>query len=167
MCPVCGAEIRVTIFPRLYHEVVLEVTPAVAGEKDSTCSFYPELKADKVCDECGCLMSSQAGVQWGDVDLCLPCLYRLREENQAAAYLAKASLHDNRALALVTWLAPFSLFTAPIALFLLIRHRRTIKTFAPRTSVRWWVAMGLSILWLVLWTVGIVIWLSLILEDFT
>ena len=40
-------------------------------------------------------------------------------------------LHDNRALALVTLLAPLTLFTAPIAVFILLKNRKNPSSFAP------------------------------------
>ncbi len=81
-------------------------------------------------------------------------------------FVGRAQLYDNRALALVTWLAPLTLFTAPIALFLLLRHRRESAAFVPRSHARWWIAMGLSVTWLLVWLTAIVVWVSLILDDY-
>jgi uncharacterized Tic20 family protein len=80
--------------------------------------------------------------------------------------VARSRLHDNRALALVTLLAPLTLFTAPIAVFILLKNRKNLSSFAPRGRVRWWIAMILAILWIAVWTVLLVVWSSLILEDF-
>lgn len=165
-CPVCGSEIRLRVFSRLYREPAEKVLPKLADESDARCNFYPELTAEKVCDECGCFLSDRAAVDWGGLDLCLPCLHRLREEQSSAQFVARAKLHENRALALVTLLAPFTLFTAPIAIFLLLRYRKAPGGFEPRSRLRWWLAMVLSIAWLAVWGVLIVVWMSLILEDF-
>jgi len=164
-CPVCGKDVRLAAFPRLYREPVDDSKPALAGDESAPCSFYPELKAEKVCDECGCLLSSRAAVRWGDQDFCLPCLHRLREEKRDVHFVARSRLHDNLALALVTWLAPFTLFTAPVALFLLVRHRGAPTSFVPRGRARWWIAMILTVGWLLAWAVVLVVWISLILED--
>lgn len=166
-CPVCRAEINLSVFPRLYREPVDKSVPKLADGSQAKCNFYPELAAEKVCDECGCFLSEKASVRWGNLDLCLPCLHRLREEKKSSTFVARSTLHDNRALALVTLLAPFTLFTAPVAVFLLLKNRKNLSSFAPRGRTRWWVAMTLSILWIIVWTVLIVVWSSLILEDFT
>ncbi len=168
-CPVCSTKLRFFLFPRLFREpsdaAAKQSTPSTSG--DATCQFYPELMAELVCDECGCFMSKKASVNWGDRDLCLPCLHSLRELQQSADFQAKTNIYDNRALALVTWLAPVTLFTAPLALFILIRHRKAGTGFIPRSKARWWLALILSILWIILWITLLVIWISLIVREFT
>jgi hypothetical protein len=166
-CPVCRSRVSMTIFPRLFREFSPMDEGAPIGEGEAGCTFFPELRADKVCDECGCFLSDRATVSWADRDLCLPCLHRLREEGSDPVYVARTRLYDKWALALVTLLAPFSLFTAPLALFLLIRYRKAPLGFVPRSRAIWWSAMILSLLWITFWTVLIVIWTSLILEQFT
>lgn len=163
----CGSEVTLEVFPRLFREPVDRPAARLADDSDAKCNFYPELPAEKVCDECGCFLSSRAAVRWGDLDLCLPCLHRLREEKKSSAFVARAVLHDNRALALVTLLAPFTLFTAPVAIFLLIKNRRQTETFEPRGGLRWWLAMILAIGWVIAWGVLIVAWTSLIIDDFS
>lgn len=166
-CPVCGTSVSVTIFPRLYRAPLPPDTHANAAEGDATCSFFPSLKAEKVCDECGSFLSSRAAVRWGNRDLCLPCLHRLREIEQAPDYLARARLHDRRALALVTLLAPLSLFTAPLALYLLFRYRKAPRGFVHRGGTVWWVALALAVAWMIVWVVFLTVWVSLIFEDFS
>ena len=164
-CPVCRSEVRITIFPRFYQEPPKQINSPLASEDEAVCSFYPELRAEKVCDVCGCLMSQKASAKWGDKDYCLPCLYRLREEEKDAAFVARARLYDNRALAMVTWFAPLSLFTAPVALFLLLRHGKGNQSFVPRSAARWWLALLLSSAWILLWGAIIIIWISLVLSE--
>lgn len=165
-CPVCRAEVTLRMYPRLFHdyEVAEESFPASEGE--ATCSFFPELRAEKVCEECGCFLSSRAAVKWAGRDLCLPCLHRLREVERSPDYIGRVKLHDRRALALVTWLAPFSLFTAPVALYLLFRHRSPTGTFIQRGGAIWWVTLILSIGWLAAWIVLMVAWAALIRDGF-
>ena len=166
-CPVCRAEVRVTIFPRLFREFHRGDEGSPAGEGQASCSFFPDLLAERICDECGCFMSAKAAVSWGGRDLCLPCLHRLREIEKDPEYLGRTRLQDKRALALVTWLAPFSLFTAPLALYLLFRYRGKPEGFVPRGKTVWWVAFILSVAWLIAWLAFIVIWISLLKEGFS
>lgn len=164
-CPVCHSQISLVVFSRLYGVPEETPAPGLADHADARCVFYPELSATIACDECGCFLSEKAAVRWGNLDLCLPCLHRLREEKQGSSFVANAKLYDNQALALVTVFAPFTLFTAPVALFLLLRHRKTGKSFEPRSPVRWWTALVLAAAWLVAWTVLLVAWTSLVLDD--
>ncbi len=166
-CPVCLIRLERHVYPRLFHEPESNAGSQgmVSVSGDATCHFYPELKAELVCDECGCLMSRKASVDWGGRDLCMPCLHNLRENKQSADFQAKTKLYDNRALALVTWLAPVSLFTAPIAFFLLLKNRKANRGFVPRGPFRWWLALLLSIAWMALWGFLLVTWISLLVRE--
>ncbi|MDF1850207.1 MAG: hypothetical protein P1U85_05180 [Verrucomicrobiales bacterium] len=166
-CPICQAQVWIRSFPRLYRAPVPRESAVLADDSKARCSFYPELEAEKVCDECGCFLSEKASVRWGDQDFCLPCLHRLREEKKTTQFLARAKRFDNRALALVTLFAPFTLFTAPIALILLWKHRKEPQGFERKSAWRWWLALFLSIAWLVGWLILGIVWASLILEDFS
>ncbi|HRQ91049.1 MAG TPA: hypothetical protein PLA50_19825, partial [Bacteroidia bacterium] len=160
-CPVCRAEVGLTLFPRLFGDFVEAKAEVPSEGSTATCSFYPELQAEVVCDECGCFLSYRAATNWAGRDLCLPCLHRLREVEKSAEFIGRTQLHDRRALALVTWLAPFSLFTAPIALFLLLRHRGKREGFVPRGGWVWWCALVLSVGWLAAWLLLLIGWISL------
>ncbi len=166
-CPVCRSQVTMRVFPRFYRGYASEEKAIVAADDEARCAFFPELRAEKVCDECGCFMSSRATVNWGGRDTCMPCLYRLREVRKSPEYAGKASLHDRRALAMVTWLAPFTLFTAPIALFVLLRYRNEPAGFVPRKRVVWWIAFVLASGWLFAWLVMLMVWLALFREDFS
>ena len=165
-CPVCHANHKLFVFPRLFREPAdnLDSSPELSMPGDATCHFYPELKAELVCDECGCFMSKKASIDWGEKNLCMPCLHSLREQKQDLDFQATTKVYDNRALALVTWMAPFTLFTAPLALFILIRHRKASLGFIPRSKYRWWVAMILAILWIIAWITALVAWIALIVR---
>lgn len=165
-CPVCRAEVSVTMFPRLYGDFAREEADEPVAEGEASCSFFPELRAEKVCDECGCFLSRRAAVPWGGRVLCLPCLHRLREVEKTTDCIGRTRHHDRRALELVTWLAPFTLFTAPLALFLLLRQRGKPEGFVPRSRAVWWIALALSVGWIVAWLVLIVAWVSLMRESF-
>lgn len=166
-CSVCNATVEISCYPRLFHSPARDAKLSLSGDDEAKCSFYPELKAEKICEECGCFMSEKASIQWIGKDFCLPCLHRLREEEKATDFVASAKLYDKRALMLVTWMAPFTLFTAPVALFLLLRFKNAPNGFTTRSKATWWVALLLSIVWLLGWTAVIVVWVSLILEGFS
>jgi len=164
-CPHCTAPLGLAIFPRLFRAPVKtdHSHPAASGE--AACTFFPQLRADHICEECGCFLSHRAAVQWGGAPLCLPCLHRLREERQDPAYVARVNRYDNRALALVTWLAPVSFITAPGAIFLLLRYRKAPRGFAGGNGARWWIAFVLASALLLGWLTLLVVWLALVVEE--
>jgi len=167
-CPACRAPVYVSAFPRLRSGEILNEKSGlnkVSEEGDAVCQFYPELKAETVCDECGCFMSSKASVTWGARVLCLPCLHQLREKKGDDEFLAKRTLYDNTALGLVLFLSPLSLFTAPWALYYLIRYRNSSRGLVPRGKARWILALVLSLGFMLGWLLLLVLWIAAIADS--
>lgn len=167
-CPNCRATVLVHAYPRLWKRFDSGGDPgsgAVSEDGDAVCRFYPELKAETICEECGCLLSAQAAVNWGGRSYCLPCLHSLREEKGENEFLAKRIIYDNSALGLVLFLAPLSLFTAPMALYYLIRYRDASRGMVPRGKFRWWAALVLSVGFSLGWLFVVVLWIAAIVES--
>jgi len=165
-CPVCSASLRFTVFPRLEGAFAGAGQGQMPGEDDATCTFYPELRAETICEECGCFLSTKAAVDWAGRSYCMPCLHHLREGTRSVDFQARTVLPENRALALTWFLLPVSFLTAPIALFLLFRHRKASRSFVPRGRVGWWFALVSALLVTVCWTVLFAIWTILIVREF-
>lgn len=166
-CPFCDSSLYARVYPRLRKQSGGRANPAAAlsGDGDAVCRFYPELKAETVCDECGCFLSQKAAVSWGGRDLCMPCLHVLRETKGKDEFLAKRTLYDNTALGLILFLSPLSLFTAPIALYYLIRYRNSSRGIVPRTKFRWWLALILSVGFALAWLFLLVLWIAAIVDS--
>lgn len=151
-CAVCGTRWEARIFPKLLNPSPPAVLAGeTAEEGDAVCAFFPTLKAETVCDECGCLLSQRAAVSRAGTTLCLPCLHQAREGRGLPGWQAKRLLYDNLSLSLVTWLAPMGFFTAPLALYFLLRHRKDDRGLVPRGSLRWWAALALAVFWVLVW----------------
>lgn len=166
-CAMCGTRWQARAFPRLLSPIHAAPSPGgKAEEGNAVCAFFPHLKAETVCDECGCLLSHRAAVRRDDTTLCLPCLHQVREARDLPAWRARRILPDHLALSLVTWLAPLGFFTAPLALYFLIRHRSDSRGLVPRGAGRWWVALGLSLLWVLLWGTLLALFILLMVRAF-
>jgi len=153
--------------PRTKREAIAD---AIAADGDARCRFLPALKAQTVCDSCGALLSEKAAAHWGEKVFCLPCVQRLRDAGpvgEGGGLLGRLKIYDNLALLLVTLLAPLSLLTAPVALYLLIRYRRAPRGLVPRSPGRWWMAMVLSLVSLTLWLGLLGVGLSVMIDSLT
>ena len=82
------------------------------------------------CDGCGRYLCGDCKADWLGKTMCLGCIHTQREVKGAGEFQSRVTLYDNIALALVVF--PFAslfygvflvLFTAPVALFLVIRYR--------------------------------------------
>ena len=134
------------------------------GEGDAVCQFYPELQAEAICDECGCLLSRKAAVDWGGRTFCLPCLHSLREGKQTDDFLARRTLYDNVALGLVLFLAPLSIITGPLAFYYVLRYRDASRGLVPRSRFRWWLALVLSVALTIGWVFLFILWIAMIVR---
>lgn len=170
-CPRCRSRLTLAAFPRLRHGILPPGRSRTSGqparEGEAVCRFYPGLQAETVCEECGCLMSSKAAVDWAGHTLCLPCLHQLREAKGLEAFSSRRTLPENVALALVVLLAPVSLFTAPAAAFHLLRHRKAPRSLIPRSRFRWWLALGLSLAVTAGWVFLFVAWIAMMVRAVT
>lgn len=166
-CHICGADLRFLVFPRLIRQPKKEAAAALSQQGDASCVFYPELKAQYVCEECGSFLSEKASVNWGGRQYCMPCLHHLREKKSDTDFQAKTVIHENRALALTLFLLPLSLFTAPVAIFILLKHRKASASFIPRTRLRWWLALLVAAAITGLWVSIFIVWASLIAREFS
>lgn len=167
-CPACRAPVYAKLYPRLVSGGILGRGVGKIGvseEGDAVCSFYPELKAETFCEECGCLLSEKASVLWAGNNFCMPCLHLLREKKGKDGFLSKRKIYDNLALGLVLFLAPLSLFTAPMALYYLIRYRNYSRGIVPRGKARWVFALILSVGVMFLWLILLVLWLSAVTDS--
>lgn len=97
----------------------------------------------------------------------MPCLHHLREKKSDTDFQAKTVIHENRALALTLFLLPLSLFTAPVAIFILLKHRKASASFIPRTRLRWWLALLVAAAITGLWVSIFIVWASLIAREFS
>jgi len=145
-CPGCHARIEIAAFPALFrpsgrhaHEVV------VADE--STCYFHVDRVAAFACARCGRFLCPLCRIEWTGEDLCSACL-QASSTGAERNKLASSRFHfDSLALALSTVLVLtgfLSVLTAPVALgFALFTFRKECSV-APRTRIRFLLAILFS-----------------------
>ena len=168
-CRECGTDLEIKVSP-LARSKGEAIAGAIAADGDARCRFLPDLRAETVCDSCGALLSEKAAARWGAKVFCLPCVHRLRDSedvDEDGGLLGRLKIYDNLGLLLVTLLAPLSLLTAPVALYLLIRYRKAPRGLVPRSAGRWWLALVVSLISLSVWLGFLVIGLSVMVDSLT
>lgn len=148
------------VFPALFQEPSQPGTvEAVLVEGQSSCYYHPNNLAVLPCDGCGRFLCSLCHLELGDRDLCPSCLESGQRKGTLPRLDRRRVMWDSVAL----WLAalpilmwPFTLLTAPAAMFLAIRHwRAPLHAPVPRSRVRNVVAIAFSALQIAGWSVGI------------
>lgn len=154
-CPVCRAPVSAVVFPALFRADNRSHAEVAVQGTEATCFYHSTKKAVVPCDHCGRFLCSLCQVELSGQNWCPSCLESHRTQGKLATLDNSRTLYDN--IALVLTLAPvvtiafwiLSIFTAPAALFVVLRYWRKPLSVTPRTRIRFVIAAVLALLELV------------------
>jgi hypothetical protein len=160
-CPSCQTPLQIEVFPALFRRF----TPGSAGEtiieeSDASCFYHPQKKAVVPCEGCGRFLCALCDCELHGQHLCPACLEVGKKKGKIKSLENHRVLYDSTALALAVYpllIFYFTIVTAPMALYLAIRHWSTPTSIIHRTKVRFVVAITLAILEIIGWGVLIVV----------
>jgi hypothetical protein len=114
----------------------------LAGE--SSCFYHPNNKAVVPCDSCGRFLCPVCEIELSGQHLCPRCLESGKKKGQLAVLENQRTLYDSLALQLAV--VPLIIFwatiiTAPIAIYLAIRHWNAPRSIVSRSRWRLIVAL--------------------------
>jgi len=157
-CPSCHVPIKIEVFPAFSRGL----RPGKEGEAlidaQASCFYHPQKKAVLPCDHCGRFLCALCDVEWGEKHLCPACLETGKKKGKIVNLDRHRVLYDGTALRLAlfpiitVW---FTLVTAPIALYLSIRHWNSPLSIVGRTKIRFMLAMAFSGFQILAWAAGI------------
>ena len=153
-CPSCLELARVFAFPALHRPVSAAAALPAMAEGEASCFYHPHKRAVVACDSCGRFLCALCDVELGAAHRCPSCLEAGKRKGSADSLQTRGTLWDGLALLLavvpmVFW--PFTLFTAPAAIFVVIKYWRRPLSIVPRTRVRFVIALLLALAQLVGW----------------
>jgi hypothetical protein len=133
-------------FPAAFVKERAIVTRA-ASEGEATCYDHPAKQAVADCAECGRLVCQLCAVDFQGETWCPSCIAGAgARKNQALE--GSRTLYDSLALMVAYWplvLWPFTIFTAPVAVFLSIAYWRKPTGLLRRSKWRMAVALLLGL----------------------
>jgi len=149
-CPSCRTKLQVEVFPA----VLRPPGPGSAGEAvvmdgEATCFFHATKRAVVPCDSCGRFLCAVCDVEMNGEHLCSLCIESGKKKGRMQKLENKRTLYDSLALAvaiipiIIVW--P-TIVTAPIALYLAIRHWNAPSSMVPRTRWRSVLAIIIALL---------------------
>jgi hypothetical protein len=163
-CPSCQTPLEVEIFPAFFRRIGPgQNAEALVVESESSCFFHPEKKAVIPCAGCGRFLCALCDCELHGQHFCPACLEAGRTKGKIKSLENQRTLHDNIALALVLYPVlfwPLTLFTAPAAIFLSIRHWNSPRSIVRQTKIRFVLAILIGGLELTGWTFGLIALLS-------
>jgi hypothetical protein len=157
-CPACAAPLLVRAFPALVRTSRTgEVGDRVTDAGQATCFYHPHKIAHVPCDSCGRFICALCDVEWQGRHLCPSCLEAGRKKGTLTTFENRRVLWDN--IALCVAVAPvatvlfwfMTIVTAPASILLAVLGWRKPGSLAPRTKIRFVLAIAFSILVIIGW----------------
>jgi hypothetical protein len=155
-CPACDSPIEIEVFPALFQRP----GPAQSGERilvegESSCFYHPRKKAAVPCESCGRFLCALCDVELSGRHLCPACLESGKSKGKLEQLQNQRVLYDDVAVALaiypmIVW--PFTIITAPMALYVAFRYWNAPSSLIPRGKARFIVAILLASLQIFGWT---------------
>lgn len=163
VCPSCKTKSEVYIFPAFFRSQPTQSFSSVE-EDEAGCYYHPGKKAVKVCNNCGRFLCALCNIEINEQHLCPSCLEKEKQKQQVKTLENSCILYDNIALFLAA--APLLLFfflfwvtiiTAPMAIFIAIRHWNNTCSLMRRTKLRFVLSIFLSVIQIGGWVFMIVL----------
>jgi hypothetical protein len=162
-CPACGTGLQVEVFPTMFRRMAPgKAGEAVVVEGESTCFYHPGKKAVLPCQDCGRFLCALCDCELHGQHFCPACLEVGRSKGKIKSLENRRTLYDSIALGLTVLpvLAIFTIYftfiTAPMAMYVAIRHWNAPLSIVRRTRVRYILAILFATLQIAGW--GIIIY---------
>jgi hypothetical protein len=147
-CGACNALLRVDVFPAFNRpRPVGRTGAALQVDKEAGCYYHPRKKAVVPCSACGRFLCALCDVALNARHLCPACLEKGKTHGKIKNLQNHRTCYDTIALVLATvsiliyWL---TIFTAPLVIYLTVRHWKSPTSIVPRTKIRFILAFVIA-----------------------
>jgi hypothetical protein len=153
-----------SVFPALFFRSAHEVAVGEGTQSgaESTCFFHPEKRASIICDQCGRFLCALCDLEISGQHLCSSCLQTGQTKKKLTRFENRRVLYDRMAFSLGT-LSMFMWFmtwlTAPITIYLAVRHWNSPGSLLGRSRWRFVVAIICATLQILVWAGVLIYWL--------
>jgi len=159
-CPQCGRPIQLEVFPAFYQPAVRgRDGDAVLVEGEASCFYHPQKKVAVPCEACGRFLCALCDCELHGKHFCPACLETGKQKGRIEKLQNQRTLYDSIALSLAIYPIAFIItiyftcITAPLALFISLRHWNTPSSVLRQSKIRHVLAIALSLLQLAGWAV--------------
>ena len=134
-CPSCHARVMTKTFPALQKDISSQPAENIGLDSEAGCFFHPQKKAVVVCATCGRFLCSLCDIEFDGGHICAACLEAGKKKKKIKNLETHRVLFDSIALStailplLIFWL---TIITAPISIYLAIRHWKTPTSIVRR-----------------------------------
>ena len=157
--------LAVEIFPALFRPAGgAQPAEALIVESEASCFYHPQKKAARACEGCGRFVCALCDCDLHGQHFCPACLESGKTKGKIKSLDQQRTLYDS--IALVSALLPllifyFTIITAPLTLYIAIRHWKTPLSILRRSKIRFIIAIIIALLQIGGWlTLLVVVWTS-------
>jgi hypothetical protein len=154
-CPSCSSLLRVDVFPAVYRTLPTgQSGETLQLSNEAGCFYHPGKKAVTPCSTCGRFVCALCDVALSDRHLCPTCFEKGKSKRKIKSLENHRTCYDKIALMVATVPLLFyfiTLFTAPLAIYLTVRHWKTPSGIIHRTRIRFICAFILASLQITAW----------------
>ena len=154
-CPSCESLLRADVFPALYREFPSgQSGEPLQIDKEAGCFYHPRKKAVVPCATCGRVVCALCEVALNGHHLCPSCFEKGRTKRKIKSLENQRTCYDTIALLVATvsiliyWV---TIFTAPLVIYLTVRHWNSPSSIIPRTKIRFVMAFIIASLQIAGW----------------
>ena len=162
-CRSCGTPVQIEVFPAFFRKIAPgQNAQAVLVEGESSCFFHPQKKAVRPCDSCGRFLCALCDCELNGQHYCPGCLETGKSKGKIKSLENQRTRYDTIALGLAVlpivflFTIYFTIFTAPMALFVAIRYWKAPQSIVQRHRIRMILAIVVALLELGGWAVVII-----------
>jgi len=153
-CQHCQTNLRLLVFPAAMEPPPLAPANPNAMPGEATCFNHANRQAHVPCAACGRFLCAVCDLEFRGEHWCPSCLKQQSDAQTSPLFQRSRMRWDSLALLLATlpaFLVYPTVLTAPVALFLSIRHWKEDPGFLPRTRIRRYLALIFSATQILCW----------------
>ena len=157
-CPSCSSFLRADIFPAAFRSLPLgRSAETLQISNEAGCFYHSDKKAIAPCSACGRFVCALCDVTLNGRHLCPLCFEKGKSKRIIHSLENHRTCYDTIALMvaavpiLLFFLYFITLFTAPLAIYLTVRHWNSPSGIIPRTRIRFILAFILASLQIIGW----------------
>jgi hypothetical protein len=152
--------LQIEVFPAFFRKIASgQNAEPVLVEGESSCFYHPQKKAVRPCDGCGRFLCALCDCELNAQHFCPTCLEVGKSKGKIKNLENRRTRYDSMALGLA--ILPVLIFyltiiTAPMALYIVIRHWKSPQSIVHSNRFRFVLAGIIALLEIVGWTALIV-----------
>jgi hypothetical protein len=144
-CGSCDARLGIEVFPALFRtKGTLKSGDSLSAEGEASCFYHPQKMAATLCKACGRFLCTLCETELAGKCLCPSCIEKGRLNEEIEQLVTHRTLHDSIALSMAILpmlFFPFTIATAPIAIYIAIRNWKRPGSILPRSRFRFVLAI--------------------------